>query len=259
MEPSDKYRIKVLDKTFRILELFLERNQELTAKEIAALAGCNKSSAYRILRNLEDAAYLEKDPKTQKYRVGFGIYCLGAVAESYGQIRSVARPILEDLSARCDETVHLAVLQDGQALYIDKIESKKRVLRIISRVGAKLPGHCSGVGKMLLSSLDRGELDKIIDEWGLPALTENTITDREGLVEELEKIRKDGMAVDREEIEKGLKCIAAPVRNPKGETVAAVSISAPKERFDHEVSNYQALIRKATEEISRQLSAGRAA
>lgn len=257
MERSHKYRIKVLEKTFRILDLFLENNEGLTAKEISDLAGFNKSSAYRILRNLEDAAYLEKDPKTQRYRVGFGIYCLGAVAESYSHIRSVARPVLERLSARCDETVHLAVLQDGQALYIDKIESRNRVLRIISRVGAKLPGHCSGVGKMLLSSLELHELDRIIDEWGLPALTENTITDRDRLVSELEKIREEGYSVDREEIEKGLKCLAVPVRNGRGAMVAAVSISAPKERFEQEESNYRKLLDQASEEISGKLSSGK--
>ena len=249
MQPSNKYRIKVLDKTLKILDLFNEKGKELTVTEINGLLSFNKASTFRIIKNLEEAGYLEKDPDTLKYRLGLRIYYLGSLAEPHGEIRRMARPFLDKLNEACGETVHLAVLHHGQALYLDKIEGK-RTIRVITRIGMKLPAHCSGVGKVLLANLKEETLEGIITEKGLPRLTDNTITDLTALKAELAQIRKQGYAVDCEEIEEGLKCAASPLRNSNGEFVAAISISVPKERFDKEISGFVSKVKKTAQEIS---------
>ena len=249
MQPGNKYRIKVLDKTLKILDLFNEKGKELTVTEINGLLSFNKASSFRIIKNLEEAGYLEKDPDTLKYRLGLRIYYLGLLAEPHSEIRRAARPFLDKLNEACDETVHLAVLHLGQALYLDKMEGKKTI-RVITRIGMKLPAHCSGVGKVLLAALKEETLERIIREKGLLRLTGNTITDLKALKAELAQIRKQGYAIDNEEIEEGLKCAAAPLRNSDGEVVAAISISVPKERFDKETSGFVSKVKKTAQEMS---------
>lgn len=249
MDANEKYRIQVLGKTFKILGLFSKQVKALSVKEMSDLSGYNNSTIFRIIKNLEDVAYLERDPESQKYKLGFGLYYLGTLAESHTLIRQIAKPYLERLNEECEETVHLAVMHRGQALYLEKIESKK-VLQVISRIGTKLPCHCSGVGKVLLAALPPDKLEQILTEKGLPRFTVNTITDLQNLYGELNSIRQNGYAIDNEEIEAGLKCIAAPIRDPEQGVVAAVSISAPKDRFDSEFSAFKFLIVKIANEIS---------
>lgn len=247
---TERYRIKVLEKAFRILELFAEKDKELSATEIHNYLSYNKTSTFRIIKNLEDAGYLEKDSGTLKYKLGLKIYYLGSLAEPHAIIRRIARPFLEKLNEECRETVHLAVLHEGEALYLDKIEGKKTI-RVITRIGMKLPAHCSGVGKTLLAALSEETLEKIIREKGLLRFTEHTITELNDLKAELAQIRKQGYAIDNEEIEEGLKCTAAPLLNSEGKVLAAISISAPSERFNKEFSTYISRIKKTGKEISK--------
>lgn len=253
MPTYETYRVKVLEKTFNILGLFDKRGKTLTVKEIREKLAYNKSSTLRLIRNLEEAAFLERVEGTQTYKLGFGIYCLGQLAESYGHIRTAAKPFVEELCRKCGETVHLAVMHNGQALYIDKIESEKRALRIMSRVGSSLNCHCSGVGKVLLAALSDKQLNNVVEEWGLPKETEHTITDRARLDKELKKIREAGYAIDDEEIEYGLKCVAAPIKDADGKTVAAVSVSGPKERMESDLENYIAKVKEASVLITEKL------
>ena len=252
MKNQGKYRIKVLEKALNILELFDEKGKELTVTEISESLDLNKPSSFRILSNLEDFGYLDKDPKTARYCLGPKLYLLGSLAEPHAKIKKVARPFLKKLNEQCHETVHLAVLHQGEALYLDKIEGK-RTIRVITRVGARLPAYCSGVGKVLLSALSEKVLVNALLEKGLSRFTKNTITDLDVLKQELDKCRKRGYAIDNEEIEEGLKCVAAPLYE-KGEIVAAISISAHKERFNKEISTYRSLVKKAAKGISDALS-----
>ncbi len=244
-----KYKIKVLDKAFKIVELFDEKGKELSVTEIHDLLGFNKASIFRILKNLQDADYLEKDPDTLRYKLGLRLYSLGLLAEPHSTIRRITRPFLAKLNEQCGETVHLAVLNHGEVLYLDKIEGKKTI-RVITRIGTKLPAHCSGLGKVLLASLSEETLEKIIRETGLQRFTDNTITDLTALKTELTRIREQRYAVDNEEIEEGLKCAAAPVRDSQGKVVAAISISVPKERFDKDISTFISMVKKTAEQIS---------
>ena len=252
MKNQGKYRIKVLEKALSILELFDEKGKELTVTEISGDLGLNTPSTFRILSNLEEASYLDKDPKTARYSLGPKLHHLGSLAEPHARIRKVTRPFLKKLNEQCQETVHLAVLHQGEALYVGKIEGK-RTIRVITRVGSRLPAHCSGVGKVLLSALSEESLVKIFSEKGLSRFTENTITDLDVLKRELAKCRKRGYAIDNEEIEEGLKCVAAAVYE-HGELLAAISVSAHSERFDKECPRYISMVKGTAEAVSDALS-----
>lgn len=231
MPQRGQYRIKVLEKALAVLELFDQPSVELTATGVAKKLGMSKSTAFRILSVLEARSYLERARDDGAYRLGFMLHRLGSLVEGRAVIQRRARPVLEELKQECDETVHLVVLDDGEALYLDKIEGRKAI-RVVSRVGMRLPLHCSGVGKVLLASLSDDEVDAIIRLRELAPFTPNTITERAKLRAELRLVRRKGFAIDNEEIELGLKCVAAPVRDASGGVVAAVSISGPKYRFD---------------------------
>lgn len=249
MKSNEKYKIKVLEKAFEIIDLFDEKGKELSVTQISDSLHFNKPSSFRILKNLENAGYLEKQEESLKYRLGPKLYYLGRLSEPYGKIRTICRPFLEKLNESCHETVHLAVLSGEEALYLDKIEGKKTI-RVISQIGAKLPAHCSGVGKVLLAGLSSEAFERVARVKGLPKLTRNTITDLDKLRAELGVIRKRGYAIDNEEIEEGLKCVAAPLQDITGEIFAAISVSVPAERFERDRKRLISDVKKIAGEIS---------
>ena len=246
---AGKYRIKVLQKSFRLLELFSEETPELSISEITEKLKYNKTTLFRIISNLEEEGYLDKDPETNRYRLGIKLYLLGSIIKPHLYLKATAKPILNKLNLESGETVHLAVLHKGEALYVDKIESKRALRVVVSQVGRKLPAHCSGVGKVLLAYLPMDQLEAIVAEKGLPPFTLNTITTLNQLKNELSQIVKRGYAHDNEEIELGLKCVAAPVFFGE-RAVAAVSISVPGERFNANYDNLVRLVIKAAQELT---------
>ena len=161
-----------------------------------------------------------------------------------------ATPHLKELVRKCNETVHLGVLEGGEVLYLAKEESSQTI-RMISYVGKRAPLHCTALGKVLLAFLPEEERKKILKQEELPRLTDNTITDRNKLEKELSKIQIQGFALDREENEKDVRCIAAPIRNYRGEVIAAISISSPVFRID---KNAQNNLKVALIETSRKIS-----
>jgi DNA-binding IclR family transcriptional regulator len=248
-----QYRIKVLHKAFRLLELFTEEVPELSAAEIREKLRHNKTTSFRLISNLEEEGFLDQDPETNKYRLGMKLFLLGNLVRPYRYIRNAAKPLLERLNKDSGETVHLAVLHKGQALYVDKIESTRTVRVVVSQVGRKLPAHCSGVGKVLLAHLPAGQVKEIVAEKGLDAFTQNTITTYGQLRSELDRVIQNGVAYDNEEIEIGLKCAAAPVFFD-GHVVAALSVSAPRERFDANREDLVRMVIHTAQELSRALN-----
>lgn len=250
MTAPARYRIKVLDKALAVLSCFEEQGQELSVTEIADQLGIHKSTAFRIVTSLDEANFLERSPTSLRYRLGFKLFHLGSLVESGKELRRRARPILEALKDECDETVHLVVLSKGEALYLDKIEGRKTI-RVVSRVGMTLPAHCSGVGKVLLAYLPDAEVDAIIRAKGLKRFTPNTITDRKALRAELKRIRDAGFGMDNEEIEVGLRCVAAPIKDATGQVIGALSISGPTFRFEgQDAERMKAMLLRAAGRVS---------
>jgi len=249
-ESNPNYPIKVLDKTFSILEILLQHGSSMHMTEISERLGLYPSTIHRILDTLKHWGYVEQDPKTQKYRLGLKLLELGMAKLQQMDLVKEATPYLKELVRKCNETVHLGVLEEGEVLYVAKEESSQTI-RMISYVGKRAPLHCTALGKLLLAYLPEEERRKILEQKALPPLTENTITDKRELEKELAKVREQGFALDREENEKDVRCVAAPIRNYQGEVIAALSISSPIFRID---KNTQNDLKEAIVETSKKIS-----
>ena len=238
-------------KAVEILFLFTEK-YEMSLTEITERLGMGKSSAYKYLNTLEQLKLIERDPVTKKYRLGIRVLELSRAVLENLELRRVARPYLEELARKCNETVHLMVERDGEGIYIDKIDSP-RAIRMYSQIGKRLPLHTGAVGKVLLAYMPEERINEIISK-PLIKFTENTITDPEKLKEELRKIRERGYAIDNEEVEIGLKCVGAPIRDHTGKVVASISISGPSTRFtDDKIREYIKLVKEYAMKISEAL------
>jgi IclR family transcriptional regulator, KDG regulon repressor len=237
VKTTPNYPIKVLTKTFAVLDVLLEQRSPMSMSEISEKLNYYPSTVHRILDTLKYGGYVEQNPNNQKYQLGLKLLELGMAKINQIDLVKEAKPYLRELAKKCDETVHLAVLEDTNVLYLAKEESSQTI-RMISYVGKRAPLHCTGLGKVLLANLPLQDRDRIIDRIELSRLTKNTITDKEKLREELDVIKEKGFALDEEENENDVRCIAGPIRDYKGRVVAAVSVSSPNYRLNKEKQDY---------------------
>jgi DNA-binding IclR family transcriptional regulator len=233
VKEKPKYYLKTLGDALKILDFLSASQVPASIAEINKKMGIGRSKIHRMLGTLKYWGCVAQDPVNRKYFLGLKILELAKnKLISVDFIKEVSTE-LEELLKECEETVHLASLDNGQVLYLDKRQASQAI-GIISKVGQRLPAHCTGLGKVLLASLDKKSLDDIIKNIGLPRFTENTITSKDMLIKELKKVRESGFAIDNKEIEEGLCCVAAPIRNFKGEVIAAISVSIPAFRFTND-------------------------
>jgi len=212
----------------------------------------HKSTVHRLLMILENHRMVERDPQTGRYHLGLKLFELGTIAIGSFNVRERSRRYLERVVFEVDETVHLCVLDGGEVLYLEKIEPSRSV-RMASRIGRRIPAHCSGVGKAMLASLPERAVDDILLRHGLPRLTSRTITTPAEMRLELEAIRTRGYSIDNEETEEGVRCVAAAVLDHVGRPLAAMSVSAPAFRLPVEkISVVAASICRAAQELSRE-------
>lgn len=249
--------VKAVVRTIRILEA-LASGDEVTLSQLSAETGLNKSTAYRFMQTLREEGYVRQNEETGSYSLTLRIAELGSPILSKLEIRKAARPVIERLSSETQETVHLAVLEQDEMVYVDKIESTKTLrVSMMSGVGLTAPMYCTGVGKVLMAHVDAEKCERLLNAEPLHRFTSNTITDRDRIDEELRTIRREGFAVDNEEHEVGVRCVAAPIWRGDGELAGAVSLSAPTVRLTNsELSNVRSRVVSAAGEISRALGAG---
>jgi DNA-binding IclR family transcriptional regulator len=221
---------QVVDRVIDILETFVRLGPELGVSDISRVLGLKKATTHRLLASLRRRGIVAQDLQSRRYRLGMKLWELGQLATSGVDWLERLKPFLQQLTDVTGETTHLAVLNDGQVLYVEKVEST-RSLRMPSQVGRRLPAHCTGVGKALIAFLPEEVVRTLVARRGLPSFTPNTITDPDRLEAELATIRARGYSVDDEEIEEGLVCIGAPVRDHTSHVVAAVSIAGPSSRL----------------------------
>ena len=222
--------IQSVARAIKILEHIADNHNEDGLTNISKGTGLSKSTTHGLISTLEQLGYVQQDQNTGKYSLGLKLFELGQVVHSSMDLRTISMPYLCELSAKYGETVHLAVLSAGEVVYIDKADSPHSI-RITSEIGGRNPAHCTGVGKILLSGLTETEIDKIIAKKSLKKFTGNTIDDPASLKKHLNKVRADGFARDQEEIEIGLSCVAAPIKNHQGVIIAAISLSGPANRM----------------------------
>ena len=250
---SDLYRIHVIDRAAQILDCFGFDHQELSVSEIGAKTNLHRSTAHRILMALEYNDLIQQNPENGKYRLGIKLFRLGHQAVSHLNLREICRPFLTRIMNETKETVHLAVLDEDQVLYLDKVEGP-HALRMPSRVGRRIPTYCTSLGKAMLSFLDDQEVKNIFRNQVLRPYTANTVKTLSHLLTDLRMIRKRGYSVDNEEIEIGLRCVGAPIKDYTGAMVGAISVAAPSARLSSQkIHSVGKLVVTTAEEISEKL------
>jgi DNA-binding IclR family transcriptional regulator len=228
--PKKPVRVQVIDRTAAIFDCFTVDTPELGVGELSRMTGLSKGTIHRLLTALEQHRLVEQDHATKRYRLGLKLFELGHSAIAVIDPVERAQPFLRDLAGLTGDNAHLAVLDDGAVLYVAKVEGWHS-LRMPSRIGQRLPAHCTALGKTLLAHKPADEVASIVAERPLERRTGQTITDLGTLEKEFELIRRRGYGVDNEELEVGLRCIAAPIRDYTGAVVASVSISGPATRL----------------------------
>ena len=214
--------MSALSKGFRILEATADAAEGLTFSEIVAATDIPKASVHRLLRELVELDALDYDDSARRYRGGLALAALGASVAANYDIRRVARPFLERLHENTGFVATLGIRNGDVGTYIDKIEPAGLIVRLHSEIGKSFPLHCTAMGKVLLAHSDAATISRATRR-KLDSYTPNTITDGKALRRELETVVTNGYAVDREEITRGLVCVAAPIRGLEGQVVAAMS------------------------------------
>ncbi|MGB8653547.1 MAG: IclR family transcriptional regulator [Candidatus Acidiferrales bacterium] len=247
-----KYNITSLQRGLGILQLLGLDGRRLPASEIAKLSGLPVSTVHRFLVNLETGGFLSKDA-LNNYHLGVACVSLGQAAREQLDIRKVSLTHLEELNHSTRETIHLTVRHKLSAVYIEKLDSPEP-LRIHSRIGASVPLYCTAVGKVMLAYLGEEEQGKIINQLELRRFTENTVGSIQELLAQLTRVRKDGFALDLEEHEPHILCIAAPIWDHTGAVNTSLSVTGPAVRMSTpRLRELASLVRAASLKISREL------
>ncbi|MTE18928.1 helix-turn-helix domain-containing protein [Streptomyces sp. TRM43335] len=249
--------VPAVTRALDILELFLDGDGTLSAPEITRKLGLPRTTVHELVTTLAARSYLVPVPEQPgRYRLGVRTYQLGSRYAEQLDLAAEGRQVARNVAETCDETVHVAILEGTDVIYIAKVDSTHAV-RMVSAAGRRLPAHCTSVGKMLLASLPREELEARLPGPGdepLRAMTPNSITSPDELREALTEIRARGVAVERRESNPDVSCVAAPVRDSAGRVVAALSISVPTVRWTEERRvELEALAAEGAAELSARL------
>jgi DNA-binding IclR family transcriptional regulator len=224
------YQVQVLDRALGILDVVGAGGRDHSLAELCAALQLHKSTVHRLMMVLERHRLVDKNPDTGRYRLGFKLFELGSKAIAALDLREHARPHLNRVLKETEETVHFCILDQGEVLYIEKMEPQRSV-RMASSIGRRAPAYCTAVGKAMMAELTDAEVDEIVRRYGLKAITARTITSAAALRSNLKIIRARGYAVDNEENEEGVRCVGTAVRDYLGRPVAAISVSAPAFRM----------------------------
>ena len=225
MAPSDG----TVGKALEVLDLVAEFGRPVRFAELQMRSDFPKATLYRLVQTLVSQGMLAQDPDVGTYNLGVRLVRLAHVAWNQASLAPLARPHLDRLARLAQETVHLAQLDHGQVLYVDK-RSALEPVEMFSQAGKVGPAYCTGVGKAMLAFLPEDELGEVLSQQSFHRFTSSTLTTQEALRAELAEIRRRGHAYDREEHEPGIQCVAVPVRSVTGRVLGAVSITGPLSR-----------------------------
>jgi len=246
--------IHSVHKAFDVLEAFDFQHEELGVSELARRLALHKNNVFRLLATLETRGYIEQNKRTGSYRLGLKTFEVASVFLHHLGIRRQADSVLQELVRRCNESAYLAVLDGAQVVYICMHDTSHPV-RVLSRLGRRLPAHCTASGKCQLAFESEDRLEDIFRAYTFERLTENTITRYEDLVAHLKEVARRGYAIDNEEWESGVRCVAAPVRDYTHRVVAALGLSGPAVRLPVErlETELVTLVKEAAARVSQRL------
>jgi DNA-binding IclR family transcriptional regulator len=226
--------VKSADRVLLLLE-YLADAREATFGSITRDLQIPNSSAHQLLQNILSRGFIEYDPQRRTFRLGFRLWEIAQTYEPAEDLVSLAQPLMDELTVVTTETVQLARLDGIENVYL-AISESPHPMKLVSKVGARLMAHATGLGKVLLSGLDDDELRRRLDGVTLPRFTDQTITDPDRLEQELRRIRQRGYGTDEGEYVLGCWCVAMPIRNGTGQTIAAMSVSVPTPRVTHAIT-----------------------
>jgi len=227
MDTNSKNIIKVVEKAVDLLEMLSKSKTGYSVSELSSFMKLPKTTVFRLLTTLREKQYVEKVPDSENYQLGVKLLMLGTVILDRMDLRTIARPFIEELARATNEVVHLAILDDEEVVYLDKVESLDHPIRIYSQVGRRVPAHCTGLGKVFLSEFSDASIDDYISRRGLKKFTANTITDPKELKRRLAEIKEKKYCIDEAEHEENIRCVAAPIWGNDGKIAGAISISGP--------------------------------
>lgn len=251
---KSEYIIQAVSHALDLLEQFHDDVDELGVTELSKRLKLHKNNVFRLLATLESRGYIEQNKATENYRLGLKALELGQTfIKQMGLLRQ-AKPILEQVVEESNETAYVAIYKENHIVYLDVVETNLTV-RVVSRVGSRLPAYCTASGKVHMAFMSDEELEELISKMDLVQHTPTTITDREAMRAELEKVHEQGYAFDDEEMDLGVRCIAAPIRDYTRRIVGAISISGPTMRVSNAriESELVPLVLKASDELSTRL------
>jgi DNA-binding IclR family transcriptional regulator len=224
-EPQRKFKANTLDRGLDLLEILARQSSEKSLTELSELAGFNLATTHRIINVLKSRGYVRKSLSGSKYRLGLNLFELGQKAIKDFSLREEAKPILNELAVKTNETVYLLVIDHGKPLCLRKVESPNYIKVLLIEEGERMDFHVGAAPRVLLAYLPDDHIDKIIKENGLRPWTDKSIIDPQVLKKTLVEIREQGYVLSMEDVTKDAAALGVPVRNRSGEVVAAISVS----------------------------------
>jgi DNA-binding IclR family transcriptional regulator len=241
--------VQVIERMFTLMDVLASREEAVSLKEISAKTGLHPSTAHRILNDLAIGRYVDR-PQPGTYRLGMRLLELGNLVKGRLNVRDAAMAPMRELHKQIHQPVNLSMRQGDEIVYIERAYSERSGMQVVRAIGGHAPLHLTSVGKLFLAADDPQRVRAYATRTGLSGHTKNSITQLPVLERELSKVRQYGVARDDEELELGVRCMAAGIYDDQGKLVAGLSISAPTGRLDEE---WLPKLQAVTDEISRTL------
>ncbi len=243
--------VPALERGLLILEALAKSRHGVTLSQLARKLGVPKSTSHALLLTFERCGYAQRDEETGRYRIGSRLYALANMALSGTSLPDQAAPFLHQLMQQTGLTVHLAVLEQGEAVLIDKM-APPGAPKLATWIGKRMGLHCTALGKALIAHLPEAEAEEHVRNQGLLRHNENTIASMRKLRQACDAVRQSGYAIDDEEEEIGVRCVGAPVLNGERQVVAAISISGPAAQLE-DLAGLAALVKHTALAVSHHL------
>lgn len=251
---TEENHSNAIERTLSILELITASQKGLTNADLSRRLNIPKSSASYILRVLEKRGYLARE-ESGRYRIGLKLVSLTSGALTHLDFREIAKPVMADFlkKSRLPE-VHLAVLDNGRAVYVEKIEAENSFIKMDIWVGHRLPIHTTSIGKALVAYMPEDDILRILELRGMEKKTRRSITNPHKFLQELEKVRKYGYAIDDEENAENVRCVAAPIYDSNGKIIAALGTSTIINQLDKALlPKIIEMVKDSAEKVSKSL------
>ena len=248
--PREKTAIQVIERMMNLLDALAARTGAVSLKDLATTTSLHPSTAHRILNDMVVGRFVDRGDQPGTYRLGMRLLELGNLVKARLSVREAAIEPMRELHQRTGQTVNLSVRQGDEIIYVERAYSERSGMQVVRAIGGRAPLHLTSSGKMFLAADDPRLVRAYATRTGLAGHTRNSITELPKLERELSLVRARGYARDNEELEPGVRCIAASIRDDSGRVVAGLSLSAPAERMN---DDWAADLIAASQAISQQL------